>query len=263
MNDNAIEFENVTKSFRIHHERINTVFEHIANIFNRQNQFERLTVLNDISFTVKHGEMFGIVGRNGAGKTTLLRLIANIFRPDKGIVRTNGSVIPLIQLGAGFQQDLTAKDNIILYGVILGFSRQEIAEKVEDILKFAELEKFADTKIKNFSSGMHSRLAFSTAIQVDPDILLVDEVLSVGDEYFQQKSFDAFMSFRKKKKTILYVSHGLETVKNLCDRALFLHKGNVQCIGSADLVVDTYKKSLVKSPNMEQRGDYGVIQQNK
>jgi len=254
MDANAIEFENVTKSFRIHHEKINTVFEHVTSIFNRQNQFERLRVLNDVSFTVKQGEMFGIIGRNGAGKTTLLRLIANIFRADKGNVRTNGSVIPLIQLGAGFQPDLTTKDNIILYGVILGFSRKEIAEKVEDILEFAELEKFADIKIKNFSSGMHSRLAFSTAIQVDPDILLVDEVLSVGDESFQQKSFDAFMSFRKRGKTILYVTHNLESVKNLCDRALLLHKGGVQAIGSPAQVVDAYMNVLRSYPDHMRAG---------
>ncbi|MFY3742037.1 MAG: lipopolysaccharide transport system ATP-binding protein [Candidatus Nitrosomirales archaeon] len=249
MDANAIEFENVTKSFRIHHEKINSVFEHVSNIFNRQNQFERLTVLNDVSFTVKQGEMFGIIGRNGVGKTTLLRLIANIFKADKGIVRTNGSIIPLIQLGAGFEPDLTTSDNIILYGVILGFSRKEITEKVEDILKFAELEKFADTKIKNFSSGMYSRLAFSTAIQVDPDILLVDEVLAVGDESFKQKSFEAFMSFRKKGKTILYVSHNLESIKELCDRALLLHKGSIQSIGSPTTVVDAYMKVLPSYPD--------------
>ena len=254
MDANAIEFENVTKSFRIHHEKINSVFEHVSNIFNRQNQFERLTVLNNVSFTVKQGEMFGIIGRNGVGKTTLLRLIANIFRADKGIVRTSGSIIPLIQLGAGFEPDLTTRDNIILYGVILGFSRKEITEKVEDILKFAELEKFADIKIKNFSSGMYSRLAFSTAIQVDPDILLVDEVLAVGDESFKQKSLEAFMSFRKKVRTILYVSHSLESIKELCDRALLLHEGRIQSIGPPAAVVDAYMKILPSYPDHKKTG---------
>ncbi|MFQ5941339.1 MAG: ABC transporter ATP-binding protein [Nitrososphaerales archaeon] len=249
MDESAIKFENVTKNFRIHHERRNTVFEHMANIFNRSNHFEELTVLNDVSFGVKQGEMFGIIGRNGAGKSTLLRLIAGIFKPDSGIIRTNGDVIPLLELGTGFQPDLTARDNIILYGIILGFSRKQITGKVEEILKFAELEKFGDTKVKHFSSGMYSRLAFSTAVQVDPDILLVDEVLAVGDVLFQQKSFEAFMSFRKSGKTILYVSQDLESVKQLCDRALLLHNGKIQSIGSPDIVVDAYMKILSSQPN--------------
>lgn len=249
MNANAIEFENVTKHFRIHHEKRNTVFEHMTNIFNRSDHFEQLTVLNGVSFSVKRGEMFGIIGRNGAGKTTLLRLIAGIFKPDSGIIRTNGNVIPLLELGTGFQPDLTARDNIILYGIVLGFSRKAITEKVEEILKFAELEKFADTKIKSFSSGMYSRLAFSTAVQVDPDILLVDEVLAVGDLPFQQKSFEAFMSFRKREKTILYVSQNLESVKQLCDRALLLHEGRIESIGPPDTVVDAYMKILASHPN--------------
>ncbi len=245
----AVELENVTKNFRIYHEKRNTVFEHMTNIFNRSNHFEELTVLKDVSFSVKQGEMFGVIGRNGAGKTTLLRLIAGIFKPDKGIIRTNGSIIPLLELGTGFQPDLTARDNIILYGIILGFSRKAITEKIDDILKFAELEKFADTKIKNFSSGMYSRLAFSTAVQVDPDILLVDEVLAVGDLPFQQKSFEAFMSFRKRGKTILYVSQNLESVKSLCDRALLLHEGRMQSVGSPDAVIDAYMKILSSQLN--------------
>ncbi len=244
MNANAIEFEHLTKQFRIYHEKRNSLFEHITNIFDRNKHFEELTILNDLSFSVNKGEMFGIIGRNGAGKTTLLKLIAGILKPDRGIVRINGMVIPLLELGTGFHPDLTARDNIIQYGIILGFSRKEITEKVEDILKFAELQKFEDTKVKNFSSGMYSRLAFSTAIQIDPDILLVDEILAVGDEHFNQKSFEAFMSFRKRRKTILYVSHDLESVRTLCDRALLLHEGRIQSIGQPDTAISAYLNIL-------------------
>ncbi len=243
MDTNAIEFENVRKSFMIHHEKRRTVAEYMANIFNN-NYSEELEVLNDVSFSVSRGEMLGIIGLNGAGKTTLLRLAARIIHPDRGIIRTKGSVIPLLGLGTGFQPDLTASDNIVLYGVILGFSRAQMKERINDVLKFAELEKFADTKIKNFSTGMHAKLAFSTAIQVDPDIMLVDEIMAVGDEAFKQKSFEAFMNFRKKHKTILYVSHNLESLKRLCDRVLLLHEGRIHSIGNPEIVVNTYKKLL-------------------
>ncbi|MGH7909676.1 MAG: ABC transporter ATP-binding protein [Thermodesulfobacteriota bacterium] len=242
MSGYAMEFENVTKSFRIYHEKKDKFLHSIGSVFDRNSHFEKLTVLKDVSFSVKQGEMFGIIGRNGAGKTTLLRLIAGILKPDEGVIRTCGSVTPLLRLGTGFQQDLTARDNIILYGTILGFSRKKITEKVHDILKFAELEKFEDTKIRNFSSGMHARLAFSTAAQVDPDILLLDEVLSVGDAFFKQKSFDMLMSFKKRGKTIVHVSHSLESVKRFCDRALLLHEGRIRSIGSPDAVVDEYMK---------------------
>lgn len=244
---NAIEVKNVTKTFRIHHEKKATVFDVLASLANRNNHSENLVVLDDISFEVKKGEMFGIVGRNGSGKTTLLRLIARIFRPDSGTIATRGALIPLLQLGAGFQFNLTAVDNVILYGAILGFTQKEMKEKLNDILSFAELEKFADTKLTNFSSGMIARLGFATAVQVDPDILVVDEVLSVGDLAFREKSYKAFLSFRERKKTILYVSHELTTVKQLCDRAILLDKGKLKYIGTPNEVISAYTEAHPKS----------------
>jgi lipopolysaccharide transport system ATP-binding protein len=184
--------------------------------------------------------MFGIIGRNGAGKTTLLRLLANIYRPDFGQIKTNGSLIPFLGLGLGFQPEMTAKANVLLYGRLLGFNKKEIEEKEKEIIKFAELEKFEDTKIKNFSSGMAARLAFSTAVQVDPDIVLMDEVLSVGDIGFQKKSYETFLSFKKRGKSIVLVTHNLETIKNNCERAMFLNEGKIHTIGEPKKVTDAY-----------------------
>ncbi len=240
MEINAIELEHVSKTFRIYLEK-RDLAEQITNPFKR-NKYRDLHVLNNVTFSVKKGEMFGIIGRNGIGKTTLLRLIANIYKHDSGKIRTYGNIVPLLELGIGFNPEFTARNNIILYGKILGFSNKVIKNKVETILQFAELEDFADTKLKNFSSGMYARLAFSTAMQVEPDILLVDEILSVGDITFQKKSFEAFKSFKKNKKTIVYVSHNLDSVKELCDRALFLNDGKIEFIGSPKDAIDAYIK---------------------
>lgn len=243
----SIEFQNVVKKFRIYHEKRNALFDHLVSITNKKySHYEDFLVLDNISFSIKKGEMFGIIGRNGSGKTTLLRLIANIFRPDSGIISINGNVVPILELGTGFQVDLTARDNIIQYGIILGFTRKEIINRVEKILEFAELERFADTKIRNFSSGMLARLAFSTAIQVEPDILLVDEVLAVGDLPFREKSYKAFLSFKEKKKTIVYVSHDIETVKKLCNRIILLEKGKIVSAGEPQTVVNDYLTLLNK-----------------
>lgn len=242
MDENIIELENVKKTFLIHHEKINSIYELLTSILNSKKRTERLIVLNGISFSVKKGEMFGILGLNGSGKTTLLKLIAKILVPDSGKVVSRGKITPFLELGTGFNGELTAKDNIILYGTILGFNKKEIAKKIEEIAKFAELEKFLDTKVKNFSSGMVARLAFSTAMQVDPDILLVDEILSVGDISFQEKSFNSFMNFKKQGKTIVFVTHSLQQVKDHCDRALWLDKGKILEIGDAKEVAQAYEK---------------------
>mgnify|MGYP003689925769 CR=1 FL=1 len=240
MTEISIKFENVTKTFRIYHEKRDSIFEAMSGFFKKEKHYEKITTLDDFSLEIKKGEMFGIIGKNGTGKTTLLRLIAGIYKPDTGKIITEGSIVPFLGLGAGFNGEMTAKENVILYGKLLGFSKNQINEKVNKIIEFAELEKFADTKLKNFSSGMYARLAFSTAIQVNPDIILMDEILSVGDIDFQQKSRQTFFEFKKKKKTIVLVTHDLDTIKKNCDRAMFLNEGKIESIGEPSKVIESY-----------------------
>ena len=239
--ETSIEVQNITKTFRIYHEKKNSVYEYLTSFLNRKRTSEELNVLKDVTFSVKKGEMLGIIGFNGSGKTTLLKIIANIYTPDSGVVNTNGRITPFLELGTGFNGELTARDNTIIYGVILGLTKKDIEKKIEHIARFAELEKFLDTKLKNFSSGMNARLAFSTAIQVDPDIMLVDEVLSVGDLPFQEKSFNAFMDFKKRGKTIVFVSHSLENITRLCDKALWIHEGIIKAYGDPNTVAEQYR----------------------
>jgi len=243
----SIQVEHVSKKFKIYHERRTSIFDVVSSLVNRNSHFETMTVLNDITFSVKKGETFGIIGNNGSGKTTLLKLISKIFKPDKGIIKTQGTIVPLLQLGIGFQPELTAIDNIITYGILLGFTKNWIKDKIPEILKYAELDKFADTKIKNFSSGMYSRLAFSTAIQVDPDILIVDEVLAVGDLGFQEKCLQSFDEIRRKGKTILFVSHDPGQILRMCDRVMMLNRGKMDKIGDTQEVVNYYLKSTLKT----------------
>lgn len=248
MSEYMVELKNVWKTFRIYHEKRNTVYETISGLFDKKKYYEDLPVLKDISFSVKKGEMFGIIGKNGTGKTTLLRIISGIYKPDKGTVVVNGSLIPFLSLGVGFNLEMTATENVIQYGILLGFSKKSIKERIKEIMEFAELEKFSDTKLKNFSSGMFARLAFSTAIQVDPDILMIDEALQVGDIAFQKKSFDAILSFKKRGKSIIFVSHEMNAIKNYCDAAMFLNDGKILSIGDPNKVVADYVKLFL--PNV-------------
>jgi lipopolysaccharide transport system ATP-binding protein len=232
--------QGIYKSFRLYHEKKSTMYEHLVGLLSKSRGYEKLDVLNGISFDVKKGEMMGIIGKNGQGKTTLLQILSGILKPDRGIVKLFGSTVPLLSLGAGFQPDLSAIDNIIMYGLYLGLRKKELKELVPEILAYSELERFADTKVKHFSTGMNARLAFATAVQVNPDILLVDEVLSVGDVPFREKSFQTFLSFKRKGKTIVFVSHSLKHVRRLCDRAIFIHGGKIQKSGRPDEVVDEF-----------------------
>jgi|SRR5579885_793784 ABC-type polysaccharide/polyol phosphate transport system ATPase subunit len=241
INDNAITVSNIYKKFSIYHENRSSMYGYLTSVINRKKSFDELVVLDDISFSVKKGEMLGIIGFNGSGKTTLLKIIAKIYTPDKGSVTTNGTITPLLELGTGFNRELSARENIITYGVILGFTKNEMVEKIKEITRFAELEKFLDTKVKNFSSGMNARLAFSTAIQVDPDILLLDEIFSVGDLLFREKSFNALMDFRKKGKTIVFVSHQIDQVASLCDKVMWLHDGKIREYGEPYDVIKKYR----------------------
>ena len=244
MSENSINVKNVSKKFRLYHEKRTTLFESITGSINRKPHYETLQVLNDISFNVKKGESFGIVGRNGSGKTTLLRILSNIYQPDSGSVETNGIVVPVLALGLGFHPDLTAITNIYQSSILLGISKKQIKEKIDDIIKFAELEKFADTKLKNFSSGMQMRLAFATAVQVDPAVLLLDEVIAVGDLNFQKKCLDVMLDFKKRGKSIVLVSHNPGDIETLCDRAMFLKEGSIDIIGKPTKVLDSYKNYM-------------------
>jgi lipopolysaccharide transport system ATP-binding protein len=245
LDSNAILVENVTKRFRIPKERKRTVYENLTGLLQRgASAYEIFDALQDISFSVKHGETFGIIGPNGCGKSTLLKVLAGVLYPDNGIVRINGKIAPFLELGVGFQPELSAKDNVYLYGAIMGLTRQEVDSRYEEIMEFSELKRFENMKLKNFSSGMYVRLAFATAIQTDPDVLLVDEVLSVGDEAFQQKCGQMIDEIRKAGKTILLVSHTLETVEELCNRCMLLSGGRVASIGDTKNVIEIYIETI-------------------
>jgi lipopolysaccharide transport system ATP-binding protein len=242
--ENLINVKNVSKKFRLYHEKRTTLYESITGSINRNPHYEKLQVLDNVSFNVKKGESFGIVGRNGSGKTTLLRILSHIYQPDNGSVETNGTVIPVLALGLGFHPELTAIKNIYQSSILLGISKNQITEKIDDIIKFAGLEKFADTKIKNFSSGMSMRLAFATAVQVDPAVLLLDEVIAVGDINFQKKCLDVMMNFKKRGKSIVLVSHNPADVERLCDRAMFLKDGRIEDIGNVAKVLGSYENYM-------------------
>jgi ABC-type polysaccharide/polyol phosphate transport system ATPase subunit len=240
----AIEVSHVSKSFRIPHEQRTTVKEVFLHPFHRTS-YEVNDALKDVSFTVERGEFFGVIGPNGSGKSTLLKSLARIYRPDSGSIVVRGQLSPFIELGAGFNIELNARDNILVNGTLLGLSRRDLAAKFDDILAFAELERFVDQKLKNFSSGMLLRLAYSIAIQVPFEVLLLDEVLAVGDQSFQEKCFATFEQMRDAGKTVVFVSHDLTSVRRFCDRALLLVNGVPRSLGPADEVVDEYLEEFV------------------
>ena len=231
--------DHVTKRFVVPHERRNTLKERALHPLRRSgaHSFE---ALNDVTFAVERGEFFGIVGRNGSGKSTLLKCLAGIYRTDAGEIYVDGRVSPFIELGVGFNPELAARDNIVMNGVMLGLSPREARERFEDVVRFAELEEFVELKLKNYSSGMHVRLAFSVLIQVPADLLLVDEILAVGDAAFQQKCFDVFFRMRDEGKTVLFVTHDMAAVQRFCHRALLLERGRVVTIGDPEEVADRY-----------------------
>jgi ABC-type polysaccharide/polyol phosphate transport system ATPase subunit len=240
----AIEVSNVSKSFRIPHEQRTTVKEVFLHPF-RHTAYEVNEALKDVSFSVEKGEFFGVIGPNGSGKSTLLKTLASIYRPDSGRIVVRGQLSPFIELGAGFNIELNARDNILVNGTLLGLSRRDLAAKFDDILAFAELERFVDQKLKNFSSGMLLRLAYSIAIQVPFEVLLLDEVLAVGDQSFQEKCFATFEQMRAARKTVVFVSHDLTSVRRFCDRVLLLVDGVPRSIGRAKEVVDEYLEEFV------------------
>jgi ABC-2 type transport system ATP-binding protein len=237
----VVDARGVNKTFRIPEHRIDSLKERAVHPL-RRSEYRELKALRDISFEIRGGEFFGIVGRNGSGKSTLLKILASIYRADAGSIRMAGRVAPFIELGVGFNPDLTARDNVQLNGVMMGLSRQEALRRLDSVLDFAELEDFAELKLKNYSSGMMVRLAFATMLQGDADIMLIDEVLAVGDAAFQQKCADVFRGMRDSDKTVVLVTHDMGAIDTYCDRAMLIDSGEITRIGDPRDVAGDYLK---------------------
>jgi len=237
----AVSVRGLRKSFRIPHHTYSTLKERVLHPFAART-FEELKAVDDVSFEVARGEFFGIVGRNGSGKSTLLKLLAGIYETDEGEVTIDGRLSPFIELGVGFNPDLAARDNVAINAIMLGLTRKQASERFDDILKFAELEEFIDLKLKNYSSGMSVRLAFSVAIEVDADVLLVDEVLAVGDAAFQHKCFEEFQRMKDEGRTLILVTHDMGAVQRFCDRAMLIERGRVVEIGDPERVARAYNE---------------------
>jgi ABC-2 type transport system ATP-binding protein len=236
----AIELSSVSKSFVVPHEDRSRLKEYFVQPF-RPRTSDYNEALREVTLSVAEGEFFGIIGRNGSGKSTLLKILAGIYRADTGLVRVTGIMSPFIELGIGFNTELSARDNVYINGILIGLTRRQIDERLDQIFEFAELERFIDQKVKNYSSGMLLRLAYSIAVQVTFDILLIDEVLAVGDVNFQAKCFETFRQMRKDGKTVVFVSHNLDAVLRFCDRVVLLDRGVIQGIGDPDEIVELYK----------------------
>lgn len=240
--DCVIDTKGVWKHFRIAQEKRTTFKEHMISLIRGESyDYEEFWALKDVSFSIERGECLGIIGPNGSGKTTLLSILANVLRLDRGHVEIRGRVASFLGLGIGFEPDLTAKENVYLYGSIMGLRRRELDRKIDDIFEFAELDRFRHMRLKNFSSGMYLRLAFSTAITVDPDIFLIDEALAVGDMAFQEKCKERIRKFKEDGRTIIFVSHDLAAVKDICERSVFLCDSEIWSIGATEHVINDYQ----------------------
>lgn len=240
----AVSVEHVVVRFNMASERIDNLKEYFVKLLKRELMFKEFLALKDVSFQVQKGEAWGIIGTNGSGKSTLLKLICGILKPYQGSVKINGTIAPLIELGAGFDGDLTARENIFLNGAVLGYDKKFMQEHFDEIVDFAELHDFLDMPIKNYSSGMAARLGFAIATVVRPDILICDEVLAVGDYAFQQKCERLMTEMRENGTTLLYVSHSIDSVKSVCDHALWLDRGVVRMTGEVNAVGDAYMEAL-------------------
>jgi ABC-type polysaccharide/polyol phosphate transport system ATPase subunit len=238
----AITVEGVSKKFRLFHERPRSVKEVVTR--RRRRSFDEFWALRDVSFAVDPGETVGVIGPNGSGKSTLLKCLARILRPERGRIEVQGKLSALLEVGAGFHPELTGRENVFLNAAILGLNRTEVRDRFDEIVEFAGLARFIDTPVKSYSSGMYVRLGFAIAVNVRPDVLLVDEVLAVGDEEFQRRCLDRFEAMRRTGRTVVLVTHALETVRELCDRAVFLREGRVADLGPARSVVDTYLRDV-------------------
>ena len=239
----ALEVQNVTKTFKVHHERATSLKQFIA--MGGRNRYETFHALREVSFDVAEGEAVGIIGHNGSGKSTMLKCMAGILRPNAGTIVARKRMAALLELGAGFTPELSGSENVYLNASILGMSRREIARRFDDIVEFSGLENFIDTPVMNYSSGMYVRLAFAVAINVDPEMLLIDEILAVGDVTFQQKCMEKFVEFRQDGRTLVLVTHDLNSVRNFCDRAIWIDQGQVRGEGEPAELVDEYTESML------------------
>lgn len=238
-NDIAIRVNHVYKSFNVYYDRANTLKERLL-FFGKRNRKEKRKILNDINVNIRKGETVALIGVNGSGKSTLLKLMTKIIYPNKGTIETKGKLTSLLELGAGFHPDFSGKENIYFNASIFGLTRKEIDDRLEKIIEFSELGEYIDNPVRTYSSGMYMRLAFSVAINVDAEILLIDEILSVGDQHFQEKCFEKMRQLRKEGKTMVFVTHSMESVKQLCDRAIWLYEGQVKMDGNTEEVVAEY-----------------------
>jgi ABC-type polysaccharide/polyol phosphate transport system ATPase subunit len=239
----VISVQNVAQRFRVIHERPDTLRELFSKFFRHEARFHDFDAVSNLSFVVHQGEMLGIIGRNGSGKSTLLKIIAGVYKPTSGRVTVTGTIAPLIELGAGMHSELTGRENIMLNGLLMGFSKREMQEREPRIIEFADIGEFIDAPVKQYSSGMYMRLAFAVATEVDPDILVIDEILAVGDFAFQEKCFARLQRFRESGKTILFVTHAMPQVLDHCNRTIVLHNGRMLFDGDPEEAVELYKRS--------------------
>lgn len=239
--ETVIKVKNVYKSFHVYFDRANTLKERLL-FWNRNKNREEREVLKDINIDIKKGEIVGLIGVNGSGKSTLLKLMTKIIYPTKGEVESKGKLTSLLELGAGFHPDFSGRENIYFNASIFGLTKKEIDKRLEDVIEFSELRDFIDNPVRTYSSGMYMRLAFSVAINVDAEILLVDEILSVGDEHFQEKCFQKIEKLKEEGKTIVFVSHGMGSVRRFCTRAIWLHQGEIKLDGDTNQVIEEYIK---------------------
>lgn len=242
MSEVAVRVDNVSKSFRMYHERNQTIKSAIMR--RRRSVHEDFWALKDVSFDVPAGSTFGLIGSNGSGKSTLLKCLANIYYPNSGSITHSGRIAAMLEVGSGFHSELSGRENIFLNGSILGMTRKEITRKYDEIVDFSGVEQFIDQPVKNYSSGMYVRLGFAVAINVDPDILVVDEVLAVGDAEFQERCFQKFADFKRQGKTVILVSHSMGTVRSMCDQAAWLNQGTLMAAGDAEPTIQAYLDSV-------------------
>lgn len=244
MSEYAIKVENVSMKFNLGSEKVTSLKEYFIKMVNRSYRIDEFYAVKDISFNIKKGDSFAILGSNGSGKSTMLKIISGIYKPTNGKITVEGSIAPMIELGAGFDEELTARENVFLNGAVLGYSKKFMEKNFDNIIDFAEIWDFVDVPIKNYSSGMKARLGFAVATLVKPDILIVDEILSVGDANFRKKCEQKMFEMKENGVTLVLVSHSMEQVLKVCNNAIWINKGQLMCIGSVNEVCEEYKKSI-------------------